>query len=378
MVTVVAIVIDTVDNKENIMNDTIYIFIVIDGIITRLDMAFDVSRTHLDSILPEIPYCDIVNDYGNPIARAYRERDHTLARGTYGVSPSLPINTFDVLIVDADREPEFYLLKGYVNGEIVPNPNMSEADRAEEANRSMSYHPLPFGFDNTSYIFWNTMKHDTVKDYMSKDMFDTIVAKIRAQEEFSPREVALQVEMTNRMPADLAMRMRYGFGMGEQMRARADFSSQTSKEIKENPSEYRTGPFRRHAHDKQVEVSNNALAWFDRLRGTPMEKVILSKKASLLSVTKREDDAVDIYKDMLLRSDLTEDEHQIIDTKIYYMGYGRNLFNSARKMVKDGNHSGAIDALTEFVNTASGEVRLTVLPEAMILLNQCKAFLKRK
>lgn len=357
------------------MDKIIYIFMVLDGVISRLQMEYDVSESHRSSVTSTFPY-RTKDDYGNPVARAYRQRDHINDRKTDGVRVTRPVTLADVLIVSADNDPEFYLYKLCVNGEIVSNPNLSEGGRIEAAKRQMAGHALPYGFDIASYLFWNAMSYDIVKDYVTKDWFDDTVARIRSQEAFTNDEVLEQVKIVKKMPTDLANRMKLSFAIGAQMRSRADFSSQTSKELKKSPGAYKKGVFKRHSHDTQVELCEAAFFWYDMLKGTSLEALAMSKKAALYYCTNREDDATRVYRELLTNKHISENVRQIIHDKIIHIGYGRNLFNSSKMAFNAGMYDKSFKKLSEFIRVSSGEVRLRLLEEAVPLQRQCIEKLK--
>jgi hypothetical protein len=369
----------------------------------------DVSKESIDRVTPKSPY-RLLEDYSNPLARALRERDHIIDRGFDGTgaavefrgfadteSPTVPmqlllkpnkVDNIEVVVVDSSKDvngnPYFYMFKMYENGEWKDNPELTEEERMEKARIYFTRSPLPLGKDRQDYL---RIDYSEVKDYMTEDEYETSLSKMRAHESLSEEEYQRYYEITgftfsgdqsrircnNLYPIakinkpiiseELSVRMRYRLASASNSRCLSFISGATSKKRKDNKNKWFTSPFILPSLKNSTEWSKTAVKWWDTLIGTELEIKAMSEKAHLYINTEREDDAMDIYKDLLKKPDLsysifTDSEIRAnIEEKITYFGYGRQAYNDLVVIFESKDYRRVLSESDKWMNTASGEVK---------------------
>jgi len=341
-----------------------HVLLVLNHIVTR--QAECVSKESIDRVVPEFPYRQ-ETDYGNPLARMMRERDHILERGYNGIegfksNVMEPVTSAEVVYVDDSLDVNgqclFYMFKWYENGTFSPNPYMTEEQRLEMAKEYYAGMCLPLNRDRQVYI---QIQYDDVKDYYTQDEYTTLVAKKRAHENFTQAEMTRNLGIVMSMPTDLSVRMRYWFATTANNTVLASIGFTTSETYKKDMNAYHPHTWAMESLDIKRQKFQEACFWFDTLVGTELEYVAATLKMETLLGIEQEDDAVDLIKGLLSRSNLPQELRPILEDKVKYLGYGRNAYNEILRLYNNKQYGDVVKKCDEWLNPVTGATGITRL-----------------
>jgi len=310
-----------------------HVLTVINGIVEW--EVGDVSQRAVDTVTKTFPYRRD-EDMGNPVARVKRQCEHIMKRGYTGTLKCLksdPVSlaprttSAEMVIVDTSKDDcgrcLFYMFKAYKDGKFLPNPNMTEQERITRAQEYYAEQSLPLGRGRWDYRHF---PYSVVKDYMTEDEFNIMFSKLHAFEDFSPEEHQRYLNLFMSMPEELSVRMRFKFASEHSSRVASAGSGYVSSSVlKKDPNAYYPSDYPAPTLEGMRSRSNDYFFWIDTLRGTKYENYALSCKAEMLCQICKEDDATDLYKNVLEKSTLTAEERTNIQDKVKYLGYGRRL-----------------------------------------------------
>jgi hypothetical protein len=282
------------------------------------------------------------DDDGNPYARALRQRDHNINRGT----------NLDVLVLDED-DPEKYYFKKY-------NPVTKEfflyGMTEEERDAKVANVDAFFGIAEQR-VQKHMRPNDTIiKKFITEDKLTDIINKLRLHEPFTDDQVNFIESNLSNLP--------------EKERDKVIFAVASHySRICIDPIVGVDPVDRTPEHRSQWSVV--AIYWWNKLIGTSMEKFALKETARICAWTGQEERAVQIHNDLLERNDLTENEKRSIRRRIVAIGSGRSIYNEAINLYNNSNFDGCIAKLDEFGLKSSGAVKTFLAASSSTLRGKC-------
>jgi len=297
----------------------------------------------IEKTSPVFPYRN--NDApGNPYARALRLRDHNIKRGT-------PV---EVLVLDEDDIRKYYYKRYNAVTKEFSLINETEEERQTRIDDIDTF----FGLEQEDYDGIEYMKPDysVYQDVISEDMYDKLRTRVRKHEMFSDDEFNAIEAALPQLDGDRKNRAIYTIA-AHQSRVCID------------PIVGKIPVDRGQEHIKETRAT--AIKWWFKLMRSSHEKKALMEIARIYSWSEEESKAVDVYRDMLNRADVSAEEKESIRRRIEVLGSGRDIFDEAQSLYDNGSYDECISKVDEFSDKSSGAVKTFLRQKANNLKGLC-------
>ena len=350
-----------------------HILLIQNKIVTK--QTEDVSKAAIERAIDTFPY-RLESDFSNPLSKFRRERDHLKKRGVTGIAGhksgvATPLDSVELAIIDDTQDVNgqclWVMYKMIDNGVIKDNPGLTEAERLHMAKCYYAEHSLPFYRDKQAYL---KLEYEPLKDYISKSDFDVMQAKLTAHKGFLPDDDANYLKWCMSLPEALSLKMRYIFASSAKGALMLPDGGATSEDMLKHPGKYYPHPWILPPVHVLRERMKGVDFWLNSLMGTELENKALSFRGQLYCSMEMEDEATDLYKEML-KKDLDPHVRKVIEDKVEYLGYGRNMYNQILELKKSGNMQATLDLCYKWVSESSGVTKMYLHIKVTDIIREC-------